>query len=107
MQTVRKVFTTRKKLTKHDRYVSELCERISGNYDSVSVNVPVRVKKRLLGEVDILARKGSHVDIYEVKCSHRIIKAKKQLKRLGRYLKALNVEKSYFYCGSSGLLLVV
>ena len=95
------------RLSKHDRYVVELCERIKGNYDSVSVNVPVRVKKRLLGEVDILARKGGKVDIYEVKCSHRIIKAKKQLHRLGRYLKNLDIANFYFYCGSSGLLVVV
>ena len=95
------------KLTKHDRYVIELCERIKESYDSISINVPVRFKKRLLGEVDIIAKKGNHVDLYEVKCSHRIVKAKKQLKRLGKYLKNINIEKSYFYCGSSGLLLVV
>ncbi len=71
------------------------------------MNVPIRVKKRLLGEVDIIARKDGHVDLYEVKCSHRIIKAKKQLKRLVRYLENLNIEKSYFYCGSSGLLVIV
>ena len=95
------------KLTKHDRYVVELCDRIRGSYDSVSMNVPVRAKKRLLGEADIIARKGNSVDIYEVKCSYRITKAKKQLKRLGKYLKASKVRKYYFYCGSSGMLLLV
>ena len=95
------------KLTKHDRYVIELCERIKDQYDSVSVNVPIRCRRRLLGEVDIIARKGNHADIYEVKCSHRIIKAKKQLKRIGKYLQKINVDKSYFYCGSSGLLILV
>lgn len=95
------------KLTKHDRYVAELCEKIKDDYDSLSVNVPFREKKRLLGEVDIIARKGDKVDIYEVKCSHRIIKARKQLKRIRRYLTNLQIDKSYFYCGSSGLLLVI
>lgn len=95
------------KLTKHDRYVIELCEIIKHRYDSISVNVPIRSKKRLIGEVDIIARKGNKVDLYEVKCSHRIIKAKKQLKRLARYLNQLNINKSYFYCGSSGILFLV
>ncbi|MBI2663844.1 hypothetical protein HYX10_00695 [Candidatus Woesearchaeota archaeon] len=93
------------KLSKHDRYVIELCERIKEDYDSVSLNVPVRSDKRLIGEADIIARKGSSVDVYEVKCSHRIIKARKQLRRLGKYFS--NINKFYFYCGSSGLLVLV
>jgi hypothetical protein len=51
-----------------------------------------------------MARKGSKIDIYEVKCSHRIIKAKKQLQRIRRFIKTTN---AYFYCGSSGLLMQI
>lgn len=94
------------KPTKHDRYVAELCDKIKDQYDVLEVGVKVRSKKRMLGEADIIARKGDHYDVYEVKCSHRITKAKKQLKRLSKYL-SIHVDNSYFYCGSSGLLVLV
>ena len=94
------------KLTKHDRYVLELRDKIKHKYDFVSVNVKVPGKKRSLGEIDIVARKGNKVDLYEVKCSHRIVKARKQLKRMRRLMN-LNKSKSYFYCGSSENLIDV
>ena len=94
------------KLSKHDRYVMELSSRIKDNYDSISVNVPIKLSKRSLGEIDIIAKKGSRFDLYEVKCSYRILKAKKQLNRLKRYLKLENA-RSYFYCGNSKLLVTV
>src|SRR3989344_8669327 len=92
-----------KHLSKHDRYVLELKDKIKHKYDFVSVNVKVASKKRSLGEIDIIAKKGNKVDLYEVKCSHRILKAKKQLNKMKRLL---NLEKSesYFYCGSSKML---
>ena len=90
-------------LSKHDRYVFELRNKIKHRYDSISVNVKVSGMKRSLGEIDIVAKKGEKVDLYEVKCSHRILKAKKQLKRMKRLLN-LNDSKAYFYCGSSGAL---
>lgn len=93
-------------LTKHDRYVLELKDKIKHKYDFVSVNVKVAGKKRSLGEIDIIAKKGNKVDLYEVKCSHRILKAKKQLNRMKRLMN-LNKSKTYFYCGSSGSLLTV
>jgi predicted RecB family endonuclease len=95
-----------KKLSKHDRYVLELSHKIKGNYDTISLNVPVRRSKRSLGEADIIARKGGKTDIYEVKCSYRIMKAKKQLKRLKNILN-LKGARTYFYCGNSKLLVTV
>ena len=94
------------KLSKHDRYVLELSNKIKANYDSISVNVPVKHSKRSFGEIDIMARKGNRLDLYEVKCSYRIFKARKQLNRIKKYLN-LNNARSYFYCGSSKLLVVV
>ncbi len=93
-------------ISKHDRYVLELSNKIKDDYDSISVNVPVKHSKRSLGEVDILAKKGNRFDLYEVKCSYRILKAKKQLSRLKKYLKLENA-RSYFYCGNSKLLVTV
>jgi predicted RecB family endonuclease len=94
------------KIPTHDRYVLELSDRIRHKYDSISVNVPVKQSKRSLGEIDIIAKKGNKFDLYEVKCSYRIMKAKKQLARLKRYLGIPNAG-SFFYCGNSGLLVTV
>ncbi|MCH8003807.1 MAG: hypothetical protein IH934_04190 [Nanoarchaeota archaeon] len=99
-------FKQKGKLTKHDRYVLELKDKIKHKYDFVSVNVKVAGKKRSLGEIDLIAKKGSNIDLYEVKCSHRILKAKKQLQRMKRLMN-LDKSKSYFYCGSSGALVMV
>lgn len=92
--------------SKHDRYVLELSDKIKGKYDSISVNVPIKHSKRSLGEIDILAKKGDRLDLYEVKCSYRILKAKKQLTRVKKYLNLTNA-RSYFYCGNSKLLVIV
>ena len=94
------------KLSKHDKYVLELSSKIRNGYDSIDVNVPVKYEKRLLGEIDIIARKGDQFDLYEVKCSYRIVKAKKQLQRIRRYLK-FQAGRNYFYCGNSKLLVNV
>ena len=94
------------KLSKHDTYVLELSNKIRDKYDSVSLNVPVKHDKRSFGEIDIVAKKGSRLDLYEVKCSFRILKAKKQLDRMKRYLK-LEDAGIYFYCGNSKALVTV
>lgn len=96
----------KQKLSKHDRYVIELSDKIKDDYDSVATHVRVQNAKRCFGEIDILAKKGDRTDLYEVKCSHRIIKARKQLNKMRKFL---NLVKGnlYFYCGSSGLLLSV
>ena len=62
--------------------------------------------KRYFGEIDIMAQKGNRLDLYEVKCSYRILKAKKQLNRIRRHLKLEN-SRSFFYCGNSKALVVV
>ncbi len=94
------------KLSKHDRYVLELSSKIKDRYDSISLNVPVKHSKRSLGEIDIVAKKGSRLDLYEVKCSYRITKARKQLNRIKNILNLKNA-KSYFYCGNSKALVTV
>jgi len=94
------------KLSKHDLYVLELSDKIRDNYDSLSLNVPVKHSKRSLGEIDIVAKKGNRFDLYEVKCSYRILKAKKQLSRIKKYLKLKNA-RSFFYCGNSKALVTV
>jgi hypothetical protein len=58
-------------------------------------------KKRMLAEVDVLARKGNSIDLYEVKCSPRVTKAKRQLRKASKYLKNAHIANYYLYCGSS------
>lgn len=92
--------------TKHDRYVTQLCDRIRDSYDVLFTNLKIKKDKKLIGEIDIYARKGTRVDIYEVKCSYRIIKAKKQIKKARKILE-IDEGKGYFYCGSSDSLFCV
>ncbi len=89
---------------KHDAYVKSLCDIIKLDYDWLSTNVVLCSKKkgRVLAEIDVLAVKEGHLDVYEVKCSNRIIKAKKQLKRIKRLIPG--VDQTFFFCGDSGLI---
>ena len=89
---------------KHDKYILTLCEKIREDYDVLFINVPLKHNKKLIGEIDIYARKGTRIDIYEVKCSYRIAKAKKQLKKVKKFLE-IEEGNNYFYCGNSDLLL--
>ena len=95
-----------KRLTKHDRYVLELRNKIKHKYDFISTNVKIPGRKRNLGEIDLIARKCHNFDLCEVKCSHRIVKARKQLNRMKRLMN-LSQSGAYFYCGSSGMLVSV
>ncbi len=70
------------------------------------MNVKLKRNKRLIGDIDIYARKGDKIDIYEVKCSYRLAKAKKQLEKAKKFL-GLNDVTRYFYCGESDLLLKI
>ena len=92
--------------TKHDMYIVELCKRLRNTYDVLFTNVQLKKDGRLIGEIDIYARKGNRIDIYEVKCSYRIAKAKKQLKKVKKFLE-IERGKKYFYCGNSDLLLCI
>ena len=87
-------------------YLQDLCEKVKCDYDSLSTNVRLYSKKgRVLAEIDLLAIRENSCDVYEVKCSYRITKAKKQLLRIKRLMP--HVTNLYFFCGESGLLKVV
>lgn len=80
----------------------ELKDKISAEYDMVRTHVPFSISRKSNGEIDLVARRGDRVDIYEVKCSHRIAKARKQVKRARKHIGKFG--ESYFYCGLSGVL---
>ena len=90
---------------KHDRYVQRLYDRIKDDYDVVERNVILETKKCRRAEIDIIAYKHDEVHVYEVKCSYRFAKAKKQLLRILRILKRPAV--AYFYCGSADRLEII
>ncbi|NTV22931.1 MAG: hypothetical protein HGA85_00960 [Nanoarchaeota archaeon] len=94
------------KVSKHDRYVLDLCEMIKSDYDVLSTNVKISGKKRQLCEIDVLARKGSFFDAFEVKCSYRITKARKQAKMVRKHA-PLKIDRTFFYCGASGALVLL
>jgi len=62
-------------------------------------------KNRKVAEIDILAVKGDEYFIYEVKCSYRIKKAIKQLKKIKKLLP--DISKMFFFCGESQSIDVV
>ena len=88
---------------KHDVYLHDLCEKVKSDYDSLSTNVRLFSKKgRVLAEIDLLAVRENSCHVYEVKCSYRITKARKQLLRIKRLMP--HVTNMFFFCGESGLL---
>jgi hypothetical protein len=103
------VLIIQQKLIKHDRYLESLCDKIEPDYDRILRNIPLYSRrKRLIGEIDILAVKDDHCDIYEVKCSHRFHKAHKQLYKIRKILHEnhyARVKNMFFFCGESGLLM--
>jgi hypothetical protein len=99
------------KKLKHDVYLEALCDDIKSNYDKVLTNVPVyssntknKKKRRVIAEIDILALKDNFCDIYEVKCSKRRIKARRQLTKIKKLLPDANINNMFFFCGESGSL---
>lgn len=93
-------------INKHDQYVARLFERIKGEYDSIERHVVVRGRKSLKAEIDIIGRKGAHVDVYEVKCSPRVCKARRQLAHIRKLLKVEDISL-IFYCGMADKLELV
>jgi predicted RecB family endonuclease len=94
------------KPSKHDQYIKQLCSEINEGYDSISTNIKLKKKKRFVGEIDVLAKKGNSFDLYEVKCSYRITKAKKQAKSLRKHF-GKKISNIYFYCGATSSLILI
>ncbi len=84
--------------------------RIRDQYETVQRHVFLygykRSKRRIIGEIDLVGVKKDGLDLYEVKCSYRIVKAKKQLRKAKRILTTTEALKqainAYFYNGESG-----
>lgn len=96
---------TRKRLTKHDRYVEHLKARIKDRYDEVLTNHKIYSRKRIIAEADLIGLRGKEADIYEVKCSFRPTKAKAQLRKLKRvFSRTYSVGSLFFYPANTAQL---
>jgi len=89
---------------KHDKYLEDLCESIKDDYDGLWKNVTLfsPKTKRKVAEIDVLAVRDNKYYVYEVKCSYRISKARRQLKKIKRLLP--NVSELFFFCGEGNLI---
>lgn len=84
-----------------------LCEKLKPRYRVLLRHISLYSKKnRPIGEIDILAvDEDGFCDIYEVKCSYRLAKAKRQLQRLKRAAShKYPLRHLFFYCGNSEVL---
>lgn len=70
----------------------------------VERNVILSSRKVRKAEIDIVAYKDDEVHVFEVKCSYRFAKAKKQILRILRLLRLEKPVKGYFYCGGADKL---
>ena len=96
-------------LNKHDRYVKQLSQRLQGSYDVLYTHYPIFGRKCKLAEIDVLGIKDGTIDVYEIKCSPRITKARRQLSRIKRLLSAKTRQpvNTFFYCGMSNVVLAI
>ena len=90
------------KTSKHDKYVLELYKKVQSRYDYLILDYEISTKKRRLGQIDLCGVKDGRTDIYEVKCSPRFHKARKQLVKAQRLMQVRG--DLFFYCGSSGMI---
>jgi Holliday junction resolvase-like predicted endonuclease len=98
-------------ILKHDRHVEDLYQRLLGQYQAIYRGVPLYSRKdRLIGEIDMIAINRDTVDIFEVKCSFRPVKARKQLSKIRKILcgdltsKLNGAVNLYFYHGDGNQL---
>lgn len=93
-------------MERHEEHVLNLIEQLRKHYDSVRTNVVVEGRKRKLCEIDVLAMKDDEIDIFEVKCSPRLAKARKQMKKVKKYSRYKDAN-FYVYCGDSSEMIEI
>lgn len=80
--------------------MQQLYERIKDDYDVVEHHVKLHSRRALRGEIDLIGYKDGRVDVYEVKCSYRIYKARRQLEHIRRILNIPDLHM-FFYHGAA------
>lgn len=92
-----------KAVTEHDKYVAELVRYLDSSFDQIFTHQELAEGGDVLCEIDILAKRGSEIHLYEVKCSNRMNKAKEQLKKAERFYEGRETF-CYFYNGEGDFL---
>jgi hypothetical protein len=94
-------------ILKHDQYVQELFEKLKDNYDVIYRSLPLfSERNRLIGEIDMVGVSSYGVDIFEVKCSFRPVKAKKQLLKIRKIFGQNDKDVNAFFYHGAGEQLV-
>ncbi|PIN80343.1 hypothetical protein COV13_03750 [Candidatus Woesearchaeota archaeon CG10_big_fil_rev_8_21_14_0_10_32_9] len=83
-----------------------MVKQISSDYDDISTHLKLERKRRVIAEIDVIARRGKELHLFEVKCSHRITKAKKQLFKVKKIFKSYDTT-CFFYCGAGDKLIEI
>lgn len=94
----------RETILKHDTHVQALVEILNRTECKTYQNLTFLSKRRrLIAEVDLLIERKDKIEVYEVKCSHRITKAQKQLYKIRKLLEQRSRKpiELFFYCGNS------
>lgn len=94
------------KRNKHDQYIDILVDMVKGKYEFVVTEQlycdPVT---KVCGEIDVLGKRGNHLDLYEVKCNDQYKKARDQMIRARGVFAAAGLEINlYYYEGKRNLL---
>ncbi len=85
-------------------------QRLNTNTSQIQRNILIySSKNRLVAEIDLLIERPNTIDIYEVKCSFRMIKARKQLHKIKKLLAPTHQKpiKLYFYHGGGDELITI
>ena len=90
--------------SEHEVFVNNLCNALKGSFDYVEANKEISTFNSNILEIDVFALRGDDVYLFEVKCSHRISKATKLLRRAKKYFSEYDTVKLLFYNGSANKL---
>jgi len=94
---------------KHDSHINDLILIYHKQYEFMAKNVEYKdPRSQSCGEMDIIAKNGNCIDIYEIKCNNNYEKAVKQLYRAKDCLEAGTLEvRLFYYEGRTNTLLRV
>ncbi|MBD3208799.1 hypothetical protein GF367_00060 [Candidatus Woesearchaeota archaeon] len=90
--------------------MEQLYDQLKSSYAQVFRGLPlISQRGRMVGEIDLLAVNESTIDVFEVKCSFRPVKARKQLNKIIKLFGAdINKEvNTWFYCGEAAKILKI
>lgn len=94
-------------ILKHDQYVEQLYAKLKDHYDVIYRSLPLFSERdRLIGEIDMVGVSPNGVDVFEVKCSFRPVKARKQLLKIKKIFGNVDKDVSVFFYHGAGEQLV-